>query len=86
MNPQILILDEATSSLDSESEYFIQLAINELMKNRTSVIIAHRLSTIKHASKILVMETGKIIDIGKHEELLDRCTLYNKIYKLQFLH
>jgi ABC-type multidrug transport system fused ATPase/permease subunit len=84
MNPHILILDEATSSLDSESEYYIQAALNELMQGRTSIIIAHRLSTVKHAHKILVMENGKIIDIGLHEELLERCSLYSKIYNLQY--
>lgn len=84
MNPQILILDEATSSLDSESEYYIRLAIEELMKGRTSIIIAHRLSTISHAKKILVLNEGQIIDIGTHDELIKRCEMYNKIYKLQY--
>jgi len=84
MNPQILILDEATSSLDSESEHFIQLAINNLMKGRTNVIIAHRLSTIKHAKKILVIDKGKIIDTGNHAELMKRCALYERIYNLQY--
>jgi len=84
MNPQILILDEATSSLDSESEYYIRLAIEELMIGRTSIIIAHRLSTISHAKKILVLNEGQIIDIGTHDELIKRCEMYNKIYKLQY--
>jgi len=86
MDPQILILDEATSSLDSESEYYIQLAVNNLMKDRTSIIIAHRLSTIKHATKIIVIENGQIIAIGKHDELLSECNLYKKMYNLQFIH
>jgi len=84
MNPQILILDEATSSLDSESEYYIQLAIKELMEGRTSVIIAHRLSTITHATKIIVVDKGIVVAIGKHEELLETCELYSKIYNLQY--
>ncbi len=84
MNPQILILDEATSALDSESEHYIQMAINNLMEGRTSIIIAHRLSTIKHATKILVIDKGKIVAHGTHEKLLRTCKLYKKIYDLQY--
>jgi ABC-type multidrug transport system fused ATPase/permease subunit len=84
MNPQILILDEATSSLDSESEHYIKLAIQKLMEGRTTITIAHRLSTVAHAKKILVIEKGKIIDEGTNEELLKRCEQYKKIYELQY--
>jgi ABC-type multidrug transport system fused ATPase/permease subunit len=83
-NPHLLILDEATSSLDSESEYYIQLAIKNLMEGRTTVTIAHRLSTITHAHKILVIEKGKIIDVGTHDELINTCDLYKRIYDLQY--
>ena len=84
MSPEILVLDEATSALDSESEHYIQLALNELMEGRTSVIIAHRLSTVNHANKILVVDKGEAVDMGTHEELIDRCALYSKIYDLQY--
>jgi ABC-type multidrug transport system fused ATPase/permease subunit len=84
MNPQVLILDEATSALDSESEYFIQLAINNLMEGRTTITIAHRLSTITHAHKILVIEKGRIIDVGTHDELIGTCDLYKRICDLQY--
>ncbi len=84
MDPQILILDEATSALDSESEHYIRFAIENLMEGRTSVIIAHRLSTITHANKILVIDNGKIVDVGTHNELLNNCEIYKRIYKLQY--
>jgi len=84
LNPEILILDEATSSLDSESEHYIQLGLNNLMQGRTTITIAHRLSTIAHATKILVIDKGRIIDAGTSEELLKRCKLYKKIYDLQY--
>lgn len=83
-NPSILILDEATSSLDSESEYYIQLALEKVMKNRTSIIIAHRLSTIKKVDKIAVIENGQIAEIGSHDELLVKDnSLYKKWHEIQ---
>ncbi|ADY53339.1 ABC transporter related protein [Pseudopedobacter saltans DSM 12145] len=82
-NPAILILDEATSALDTESEKLVQEAINNLMKNRTSLIIAHRLSTIQNADKILVLEAGKIVEEGSHSELTERNGLYKKLIDMQ---
>lgn len=82
-NPDILILDEATSALDSESERLVQQAFLELMKNRTSIVIAHRLSTVRHADEIIVMNEGKIIERGTHDELLERGKEYAKLVKLQ---
>ncbi|MDD5132320.1 MAG: ABC transporter ATP-binding protein [bacterium] len=83
-DPRILILDEATSALDSESEQIVQEALDQLMKKRTTFIIAHRLSTVRKADKIVVLEKGRIIDIGKHQELLNRCGLYKKLHEIQF--
>jgi len=80
----ILILDEATSALDSESEAAVQMALNNLMRNRTTFVIAHRLSTIMNADKIVVIENGRIQDIGRHQELLQRCPLYQKLCAMQF--
>ena len=82
-NPPIMILDEATSSLDSESEKLVQHALENLMKNRTSLIIAHRLSTIQNADMILVMNKGKIVESGKHSELLEQKGVYSKLIKYQ---
>jgi len=84
-NPPILILDEATSQLDSESEKFVQEALDILMKNRTVIAIAHRLSTIMRADKIVVLEAGKIVGLAKHDELLFTCPLYRRLYETQFL-
>ena len=83
-NPNILILDEATSSIDSKTEELIQFATNKLIQDKTSIIIAHRLSTIISADKIIVMRSGKIIEIGSHSELITRKGYYKKLYEVQF--
>jgi subfamily B ATP-binding cassette protein MsbA len=82
-NPPIMILDEATSSLDTESERLVQDAIEKLMQNRTSLVIAHRLSTVKNADLICVLHDGEIVERGKHEELLAKGGVYSKLYELQ---
>ncbi len=82
-NPPILILDEATSSLDTESERLVQDAINKMMQNRTSIVIAHRLSTIRHADEIIVMQKGQIVERGSHEELLAVNGTYRRLVEMQ---
>ena len=82
-NPPILILDEATSSLDTESERLVQDAINNMMQNRTSVVIAHRLSTIRHANEIIVLQKGKIVERGTHEQLMNQNGFYKKLVEMQ---
>ncbi|VAW10116.1 Efflux ABC transporter, permease/ATP-binding protein [hydrothermal vent metagenome] len=84
-NPSILVLDEATSSVDTYSEQLIQRATEKITEGRTSIIIAHRLATIKKANKILVMDAGKIVETGIHKELLEQGGYYNKLYEAQFL-
>lgn len=83
-NPPLLILDEATSALDTESERIVQLALENLMQDRTSIVIAHRLSTILSAHLIVVMSEGRIVDQGKHAKLLERCDIYRRLYEMQF--
>ncbi|MEL7533583.1 MAG: ABC transporter ATP-binding protein [Bacteroidota bacterium] len=83
-NPPILILDEATSNLDTQSEKAVQEALDRLMRDRTSIVIAHRLSTIQQADQILVIDNGKIIEAGKHAELLQNAGLYRKLHDIQF--
>ena len=82
-NPPILILDEATSALDSESEKLVQDALNNLMQNRTSIVIAHRLSTIQHADEIIVVQDGRIVERGKHDDLVNQSGLYKKLNEIQ---
>ncbi len=83
-NPTILVLDEATSSVDSETEEMIQRAIEKMMVNRTSIVIAHRLSTIQKATKIIVLEKGEIMEAGTHDQLLEKDGYYAQLYKMQF--
>jgi subfamily B ATP-binding cassette protein MsbA len=84
-NPPIMILDEATSALDTESEKFVQVALENMMQNRTSIVIAHRLSTIQKANKIIVMQKGRIVEQGTHEELIALNGTYNKLVSMQSL-
>ena len=84
-NPNILVLDEATSSVDTESEILIQGALNKLMSSRTSICIAHRLSTIQNSDRIIVMQKGKIREEGSHQKLLKLKGIYYKLYQLQFM-
>ena len=83
-NPRILVLDEATSSVDTETEILMQNAIKKLIEGRTSIIIAHRLSTIQSCDKIIVMHKGEIKEMGNHQELLNKKGLYYKLYQLQY--
>jgi ABC-type multidrug transport system fused ATPase/permease subunit len=83
-DPSILILDEATSALDSETENLIKDSLQLLMKNRTTFMIAHRLSTVVSADKILVLQKGKIVEIGNHSQLLEKQGLYSQLYRSQY--
>jgi subfamily B ATP-binding cassette protein MsbA len=83
-DPEMLIFDEATSSLDSESELLVQQALDRLMKDHTTLVIAHRLSTIRKADRIIVIDGGRILEVGKHKELMGRSGLYRRLYDLQF--
>ncbi len=80
----ILVLDEATSALDTESERKVQKALDNLMKNRTTIVIAHRLSTIKNADRIIVMQNGRLVEEGTHESLLEQHGVYEGLYTMQY--
>jgi subfamily B ATP-binding cassette protein MsbA len=82
-NPDILILDEATSALDTESEKLVQEALNSLLAGRTSIVIAHRLSTIQGADRIVVVDHGRIVEQGRHEELMKKGGLYSRLVDMQ---
>jgi ABC-type multidrug transport system fused ATPase/permease subunit len=82
-NPQILLLDEATSALDAESEYVVQEALDRVMQGRTTLVIAHRLSTVKNANVVCVVDAGKIVEMGTHDELLQLGGIYKKLVTRQ---
>jgi ABC-type multidrug transport system fused ATPase/permease subunit len=84
INAPVLVLDEATSALDAESEQLVQRAINNLIRDRTTIVIAHRLSTVRRADAIVVMDAGQIIEQGTHAELLARGGRYQRLYEMQF--
>jgi len=84
-DPPVLLLDEATSALDTESEFKVQQAIDRLMQGRTTLVVAHRLSTVRHADRILVMDAGRIVETGNHDELMAQGGLYQKLVAMQDL-
>jgi ABC-type multidrug transport system fused ATPase/permease subunit len=84
-DPSILILDEATSQIDSESEEEINRAVREFAVGRTVMIVAHRLSSVLAADKIVVMDSGRVVDVGRHEQLLDRCDVYRRLVRTQLV-
>lgn len=84
-NPSILVLDEATANIDTETESLITQALERLMEGRTTIMVAHRLSTIQHADKIIVMDHGQITEAGSHQELLRKDGIYKKLYDLQLV-
>jgi ATP-binding cassette subfamily B protein len=83
-NPRILILDEATANIDTHTELLIQNALKRILQGRTSIVIAHRLSTIRHADMIVVLEHGRVVEMGKHTELLERKGVYARLYAVNY--
>jgi ATP-binding cassette subfamily B protein len=83
-NPRILILDEATANIDTHTEILIQNALKRVLRGRTSIVIAHRLSTIRNADKIVVLDRGRVVEVGKHQELLERGGVYARLYAINY--